>query len=47
MRIGFHRAEIVDRDDLNVGAARFHDGAENIAANAAKTVDCDADCLFL
>ncbi len=47
MRIGFDRAEVVDRHDLNIGAARLDDGAKNVAADAAKTVDCDANCHFL
>lgn len=47
MCVGFDRAEIVDGDDLNVGAPRFHDGAKDVTANAAKTVDCDANCHFL
>ena len=46
MCIGFDRAKIVDCDDLNVGAARFHDSAEDVTANAAKAVDCDANCHF-
>jgi hypothetical protein len=39
MRIGLDRAEIVDRDDFDVGAAGFVDRAQHVAADAAKTVD--------
>jgi hypothetical protein len=39
MRIGLDRAEVVDGDDFDVGAAGFDDGAEHVAADAAKTVD--------
>src|SRR5690606_14813752 len=46
MRIGFHWTKIVDCDDLNIGAARFDDSAKNITADAAKTIDSDADCHF-
>ena len=47
MRVSFHWAEIIDRNDLNVGAARLDDSAEDITADAAKTVNCDANCHFL
>ncbi len=30
--------------DLDVGAAAFDDGAQDIAADAAKPIDCDANC---
>jgi hypothetical protein len=39
MGIGLDRAEIVDGDDFNVGAAGFYDGAKDVAADAAKAVD--------
>ena len=42
--IGLDRAEIVDGHDLDIGTAGFDDGAQDIAADAAKTVDGDADC---
>ena len=32
------------RDDLDVLAVRLGDGAQNVAADAAKPVDGDADC---
>ena len=43
VRVGLDRAEIVDGDDLDVGAAAFDDGAQHVAADAAKAVDRDAD----
>ena len=43
MGIGLDRAEIVDRDDLDVLATRFHDGAQHIAADAAEAVDCNTN----
>ncbi len=45
--IGFNGAEIVDGDDFDVGAAGLNDGTEDVAADAAKTVDGDADCHVL
>ena len=42
--IGFDRAEIVDGNDFDVGAAGFDDSAEDIAADAAETVDGNLDC---
>ena len=44
MGIGLDRTEIVDRDDFDIGAARFDDRPKHIATDAAKTVDCDANC---
>jgi hypothetical protein len=43
MRVGLDRAEIVDADDLDIGALGLGDGAQHIAADAAETVDGDAD----
>ena len=43
MGVGFHRAQIVDGDDLDIGAPGFDDGAHDIAPDAAKAIDCDAD----
>ena len=37
--VGLNRAKVVDGDDLNVGAPRFNDGAQNVAADAAKSID--------
>ena len=44
MRVGFDRAEIVDADHLDVLAAGFGDGAQDVAADAAKSVDGDPNC---
>jgi hypothetical protein len=45
--IGLDRAEIVEADDLDVGAAGLGDGAQDVAADAAEPVDGDPDghCL--
>ncbi len=40
--VGLHRPEVVDRDDLDVLATRFQNGSEDQAADAAKSIDCDA-----
>ena len=39
MRVGFDRPEVVDRDDLDVLAARFDDRAQHEAPDASKAVD--------
>ena len=39
MGVGLDRAEVVDGNDFDVGAAGFDDGAQNVAADAAKAVD--------
>jgi hypothetical protein len=44
MGIGLDRAEIIDRHDFDVGAAGLDDRTENIAADAAKPINCNADC---
>ena len=42
--IGFDRAQIVDRDDLDVVVpVALNDGAQDVAADAAKAIDSDAD----
>ncbi len=43
MRVGLDRAEIVDGDDVDVLAAGFVDGAHDVAADAAKSVDGNSD----
>ena len=43
MRIGFDRREIVDGDDLDVLAVCLGDGAQHVAADAAKSVDGDTN----
>jgi hypothetical protein len=39
MRVGLYRSEIVDADDLDIAAARFHDRAQHVAPNAAESID--------
>ena len=39
MRVGLDRAEIVDRDDLDILAAGLVDGAQDVAADASEPVD--------
>jgi hypothetical protein len=43
MGVGFDRAEVVDTDDLDVLAAGLSDSPQDVAADAAKTVNSDAD----
>ena len=43
MRIGFHRTEIVDADDLDVLALGLGNGAQDIAADAAEPIDGNTD----
>ena len=44
MGVGLDRAEIVDADHLDIRAAGLGDGPQDVAANAAKSVDRDPDC---
>src|SRR5690349_12101679 len=44
MGVGRDRAEIVDADHLDIRAAGLGDGAQHVAADAAKSVDRDANC---
>ena len=44
MGVGLDRAEVVDADDLDVLAAGLGDSPQDVAADAAKTVNSDADC---
>ncbi len=37
--VGLDRAQIVDGDDFDVGAAEFDDGAENVTSDTAEAVD--------
>src|SRR5262249_14458929 len=46
MRVGLDRPEIVDADHLDILAARLGDRAQDIAADAAKSVDPDPDGHF-
>ena len=41
--VGLDRAEIVDADHLDILAAGLGDGAQDVAADAAKTVNRDPD----
>ena len=44
MGVGLDRAEIVDADDFDILAAGFRDRPQDVAADAAKSVDRDPDC---
>ncbi|XUJ37636.1 hypothetical protein ACQ5SK_26455 [Bradyrhizobium japonicum] len=44
MRVGLDRAEVVDADDLDVLAAGLGNSTQDVAADAAKTVNSNADC---
>ncbi|MNU11784.1 hypothetical protein D3C72_2599110 [compost metagenome] len=44
MRVGLDRAEVVDGNDFDILAAGFNDGAQHVAADAAKTVNGDFHC---
>ncbi|OIQ70434.1 hypothetical protein GALL_479560 [mine drainage metagenome] len=39
VRVGFHGAEVVDRHNLDIGAAGFDDRPQHVPSNAAKAVD--------
>jgi hypothetical protein len=39
MRVGLDGAEIVDADNLDIGALALDDGAQHVAANAAEAID--------
>ena len=41
MRVGFHRTEVIDGNHLDIGAAGFDDGTQDVAADAAKAIDGD------
>ena len=43
MCVCFNRSKIVDRDNLNISAAAFDDGTQYIAADPAKSVNCNFD----
>ena len=43
VRVGLDRGEIVDGDDFDILALGFDDGAQDIAADAAKSVDGNAN----
>ena len=44
--VGLDRAEIVDRDDLDVRTAGLDDGAQNVAPDASEPVDRDLHSHF-
>ena len=46
MRVGLDRAEIVDADHFDVGAAGLGDGAQHVAADAAESIDGNPDVMF-
>ena len=46
MGVGLHRAEVVDRHHVDVLAAGFEDRADDVAADAAKSVDGNSDGHF-
>jgi hypothetical protein len=39
MRIGFHRAKVVDANDNDILALRLNDGAQHVATDSAKAID--------
>ena len=39
--VGLDRTEVVERDDLDVGAAQLDDRAQHVAPDAAEAVDCN------
>ena len=41
--VGFDRGKIVNGDDVDVVAAGLDDGAQHIAADAAKSIDRNAN----
>ena len=38
------RYEIIDRNDFDIRATRFNNGAQHIAADTTKSVNCDTNC---
>jgi hypothetical protein len=44
--VGLDRAEVVDGNDLDIGAAGFDDCSQHVAADAAETVDGNLDSHF-
>ncbi len=43
VRVGFHRAEVVDTDDLDVLAPGFDDGAQDVTADAAEAINTNTN----
>ena len=46
VRVGLDRSEIVDGEDFDILAVRLDGGAQNVAADAAKSVDGNANRHF-
>src|SRR5581483_8115922 len=42
--VGLHWTKVVHRNDFDVLASVFGDGTQDVAADAAKSIDGDADC---
>ena len=42
--VGFDRSEVIDGHDLNIRAARLGYGAQDVATDPSKSVDCYFDC---
>jgi hypothetical protein len=47
VRVGFDGPEIIDRNHLDIRSAVFDDGPENVAADAAESIDGDVNGHFL
>ena len=47
MGVGLHRAQIVDRHDLDIAAAAFHDRPKHQPSDAAEAVNCNPNHLEL
>jgi hypothetical protein len=47
MGVGFHRAQVIDGDDLHIRAATLQNGSQDEAADATKAIDGDANGHFL
>ena len=42
--VRFNRSEVVNGNDFNIFATGFSNGAQDIAADAAKSVNANTDC---
>jgi hypothetical protein len=42
VRVGLDGPEVVDGDNLDVGASALHDRAQHVAADASEPVDCNS-----
>ena len=43
MGVGLDRAQVVDRDDLDIGAPRLDDATQDIASDPTEAIDCHFD----